>query len=140
MFNRDIPILLFLWLLLSVTVGCKSSTRINMVSNIDEYNEAVKNLSLEDEVVWVNGVWKDVEMTLVGEGTEENEAAVVIHDVQMENVKGLTFKNSRKLNQHLNAIEPVINPKNIAFHSIEGLSFNDNANYRERITIKNPAK
>lgn len=140
MFNRDISILLFLWLLLSITVECKSSTRINMVSNIDDYNEAVKHLYLGDELVWVNGVCKDVELSSVGVDREENEAAVVIRGVQMENVKGLTFKNSPKLKQHLIVTEAVINPKNIAFHSIEGLSFNDNANYRERITIKNPTK
>ncbi len=43
-----------------------------LVHNIDEYNSAVANLKAGDEIILANGVWKDVQLVLKGEGTKES--------------------------------------------------------------------
>ena len=48
-----------------------STSSIN-VANIEELNTAIKDSKPGDNIVLANGVWKDVEIKFIGEGTEES--------------------------------------------------------------------
>ena len=47
-------------------------TKLIKVSNLEELNAAIKDCKAGDEIVLANGVWKDVEIKFLGNGTEEN--------------------------------------------------------------------
>jgi poly(beta-D-mannuronate) lyase len=63
----------FLLCLLILVLSCeqKSNTTSISVSNIDELNDALENPKAGDEIVLVNGVWKDVEIKFRGKGTKD---------------------------------------------------------------------
>ena len=42
-----------------------------LVKNIEQFNEAVANLSPGDEVVLANGIWRDVELVFIANGTPD---------------------------------------------------------------------
>ena len=56
----------FLFLLIPIK---SINARIYPVANIKEFNEVVNTLEAGDEVVFKNGVWKDVELVFYGIGT-----------------------------------------------------------------------
>jgi poly(beta-D-mannuronate) lyase len=67
----------------------------------------------------------------------KNEAAVLLHGVQLAEMNNLNFKNSRKLQLHLIVGEPVIKIKNTTFINSEGIKSNDNAYQTENIKYQN---
>ncbi|QOW10401.1 DUF4957 domain-containing protein [Kaistella flava (ex Peng et al. 2021)] len=48
------------------------STRNIKVNNIKELNSAIKNSTAGDNIILVNGIWKDVQIKFYGNGTKEN--------------------------------------------------------------------
>jgi len=66
----------------------------------------------------------------------KNDAAVLIHGVQLAHMNNLNFLNSKKLKMHLIVGEPVIQLSNITFDGGEGLLSNDDAYQSSNITYK----
>ena len=67
----------------------------------------------------------------------KNEAAIVLHGVQLAEINNLDFKNSRKLKLHLIVGEPVIKLNDIDFDGCEKMISNDEAYQRKNINFKN---
>ncbi|WP_372746130.1 chondroitinase-B domain-containing protein [Lutibacter sp.] len=100
---------LALVIIFSITISCQKQVVSGiLVRNIDEFNSAVANAKAGDEIVLANGVWKDVELVLKGEGTKESpiklkaetEGEVFIEGVsnlkiggKFLEVSGLYFRN-----------------------------------------------
>ena len=63
--------LIFSIFLLLISCNKKSVNSI-LVANKAELKEALKNIKAGDDIVLKNGVWKDVEIQFIGEGTKEN--------------------------------------------------------------------
>ena len=64
------------------------------VSTIDELNTAIENSKAGDNIVLANGVWKDIEIKFVGQGTEHNPitlSAETPGKVFIEGVSNLKF-------------------------------------------------
>ena len=57
-------------------VSTNFSAQEILVSNIDEYKEAIKNAKAGTTIVLKNGEWKDVFLQAYGHGTEENPIVV----------------------------------------------------------------
>ena len=79
-----------------------------LVSNISEFNKAVKNANPGDVITLANGIWKDAELVFEGKGTVENPIKLTVEEkgkVTLEGasnlqlagehliVEGLVFKN-----------------------------------------------
>lgn len=67
----------------------------------------------------------------------KNEAAVLLHGVQLAELNNLQFKDSRKLKLHLLVGEPVIKLASIHFNGGEQIESNDEAYQRTKITYEN---
>lgn len=52
-------------------MSCQNTSNMVLVSNLTELNEAIQNCEPGDNIVMANGVWKDVEIVFVGNGTSE---------------------------------------------------------------------
>jgi poly(beta-D-mannuronate) lyase len=64
---------IFIISLILLFISCKQETaNIVKVANIQELDLAIKNVKPGDEIVLVNGVWKDVAVLFKGNGTKEN--------------------------------------------------------------------
>ncbi|MBU2922613.1 alginate lyase [Winogradskyella psychrotolerans] len=68
---KKITTIICLLVLLTACSKPKISKLIK-VSNLEELNAAIKDCKAGDEIVLANGVWKDVEIKFLGNGTEEN--------------------------------------------------------------------
>jgi poly(beta-D-mannuronate) lyase len=95
----------FFMLLFSCQENSNKSTK---VSNKEELNHAIKNSKPGDNIILTNGIWKDVEIEFIGEGTQnkpitikaENEGEVFIEGISNLKfagnyliVEGLHFRN-----------------------------------------------
>ena len=67
----------------------------------------------------------------------KNEAAVLLHGVQLAEMNNLSFKNSRKLKLHLIVGEPVIKLNTVSIDGGERIESNDDAYQRTDITYQN---
>ncbi|WP_111706745.1 chondroitinase-B domain-containing protein [Lutibacter citreus] len=77
-------------------ISC-NEVAINMirVENIKELNSAIKEARPGDEIVLANGVWKDVEIKFVGQGTEQQPITIKAETagkVFIEGVSNLEFE------------------------------------------------
>ncbi|QIE58087.1 DUF4957 domain-containing protein [Rasiella rasia] len=95
--------------LLFLFVSCNApAEKDNVVSTIDEFNEAVANAKPGDHIILKNGVWQDTELLFEAEGTLENPITLSAEEkgkVLLEGasnlriagnhlvVSGLVFKN-----------------------------------------------
>lgn len=61
--------------LLMISCSKKNQYKI-LVSNAKELNEAIKNGKPGDNIVLKNGIWKDVAIKFIGEGTKENPITI----------------------------------------------------------------
>jgi poly(beta-D-mannuronate) lyase len=121
--------MLCLFIILS---GCKNLKTANLinVSNIDELNAAIKEAKAGDDIVLKDGVYKDVEIKFVGEGTEdepitlsaETPGKVFIEGVSSLEisgnyleVNGLFFRNGHSPKQNIIAFRT--STKDVANHS-----------------------
>lgn len=68
---KRIVSILCLLILISACENQKS-INVNLVSNIDELNNAIANCKAGDHIVLANGIWKDVQIKFRGKGTNEN--------------------------------------------------------------------
>jgi len=62
--------ILQLILIIAVSTNCTNQVDGTLVSNIEEFNEAVKAAEPGDAIVLKNGIWTDVELRFKGNGTE----------------------------------------------------------------------
>ena len=112
-------------------VCCSCSNTLNdiKVSNSNELNAAIENAKPGDNIVLANGVWKDLQIKFIGEGTEnqpitikaETPGQVIIEGVsdlkfggEYLVVDGLYFKNGYSPSDAV--IEFRIDKKTIANH------------------------
>lgn len=113
-------------------VACNESNpaKINTVSNQQELNEAIKNITPGDEIVLKDGVWKDVSIQFYGIGNDENvitlraetpgkvilegNSSLEMGGEYLE-VKGLYFKNGFTTKDAV--IRFKIDDEHIAYHS-----------------------
>lgn len=111
--NRILMRYLFLILLVSISLfGCQepASKKGTLVNDATELKAAIENAQPGDEIILVNGSWKDVEIRFSGEGTAskpitlraETPGKVIIEgesDLKLGGkylvVSGLHFKNGR---------------------------------------------
>lgn len=96
-------------ILLSLTFSCKEIENSGLlVTDVTEFNVAVKNANPGDVITLANGVWKDAELVFEGTGTKEHPIKLTVEDkgrVTLEGasnlqiageyliVEGLIFKN-----------------------------------------------
>lgn len=112
--------------------GCEKpiASKSIRVNDIEALKEAIKNSKAGDDIVMVNGIWKDVQIEFSGQGTEHNPIVlraetpgkVTIEGVsnlkiggQYLIVKDLHFKNGHTPTK--NVIQFKIDDKTIAMHS-----------------------
>ena len=105
--NKILFLFAFLFVLLS---GCKdqSSLTLGLVSNIEEFNEAVSAAQPGDVITLANGVWENAELKFYTNGTEEKPIKLTVETkgkVTLEKesnlriageyliVEGLVFRN-----------------------------------------------
>lgn len=94
--------LFFLW------INTAYSQQNIKVTNLEQFNEAVKKVRPGDKVILANGVWKDAELVFVGKGTAKAPITLTVENkgkVSLEGqsnlriageylvVEGLVFKN-----------------------------------------------
>ncbi len=85
------PFLLYM-LLCCCLYSCKDvQERTNLVQNIEELNEAIKNAKAGDEIVLKNGVWKDVEIKFRGEGSKENPIVLRAETAGKVSIEGQSY-------------------------------------------------
>ena len=121
--------LIFSIFLLLISCNKKSVNSI-LVANKAELKEALKNIKAGDDIVLKNGVWKDVEIQFIGEGTKENpinlsaetSGKVFIEGVSsleisgnFLNVEGLFFRNGHS--PKVNVIAFRTSKEEVANHS-----------------------
>ncbi|WP_458627963.1 chondroitinase-B domain-containing protein [Winogradskyella sp. PC D3.3] len=90
---------LFAISLLVLFLSCNESTKTNkasgqLISNVTELNEAIKNAQPGDNLVLKNGVWKDVEIKFTGQGTKDHPITIKAETegkVFIEGVSNLAF-------------------------------------------------
>ncbi len=47
-----------------------------IVSTLEEFDDAVRNIQAGDELVMANGVWRDVELKFIGNGTAQEKISL----------------------------------------------------------------
>ncbi|WP_297706076.1 chondroitinase-B domain-containing protein [uncultured Eudoraea sp.] len=82
--------------LLFIFNACENKTNQNtkIVSNPEELGEAIKNAQPGDDIVLANGIWKDVQIKFIGEGTEDKPISIKAETpgkVFLEGVSDLKF-------------------------------------------------
>ncbi len=63
---------LILFAFLFLTMSCVKVTDGKLVKNVDEFKNAVKEISPGDKIILANGIWKDAELELVANGKEDS--------------------------------------------------------------------
>ncbi len=106
----------FLTLMACVSKSSMSNTNSVSVNTIEELNSAIENSKPGDNIILANGVWQDVEIKFIGEGTEdspivlkaETEGEVFIEgESNLEisgnflKVNGLFFRNGHSPTQNV---------------------------------------
>ena len=56
--------------------GDKTNPNFKTVSTPEELEEALKNVQAGDNIVLANGIWKDVQIKFIGEGTEDKPITI----------------------------------------------------------------
>jgi len=88
--NRN---LVFLSLII-LMISCKSNVNTTIVNNDAELQNAVSNAKPGDNIVLANGVWNDVQIEFIAEGTEKDPITIraeIEGEVFIEGVSNLTF-------------------------------------------------
>lgn len=95
-----------IFVLLFLGLACNEPK--GLVHNLEEFEQAVKNVQPGDKIILANGVWKDVELVFTGEGTDATPITLTVEEkgkVSLEGqsnlriagkhimVEGLVFKN-----------------------------------------------
>jgi len=72
--RRIITLLYFLFIL----NACADKANLNtiIISTPQELEVAIKNAGAGDNIVLANGIWKDVRIKFIGEGTEEKPITI----------------------------------------------------------------
>tara|TARA_R100001369_G_scaffold69445_1_gene97108 strand:+ start:2585 stop:4894 length:2310 start_codon:yes stop_codon:yes gene_type:complete len=74
--------------------GDKTNPNFKTVSTPEELEEALKNVQAGDNIVLANGIWKDVQIKFIGEGTEDKPITIKAETpgkVFIEGVSDLKF-------------------------------------------------
>ncbi len=90
--KKSLTILSVLFLLLAC--GKKSNLNVIMVNNPVELSNAIAQAKAGDNIVLANGIWKDVQIKFIGEGTKDNPITIKAEtegEVFIEGVSNLTF-------------------------------------------------
>lgn len=118
-------------LLLLLFISCNSVNQSTVVNNAEELQSAISEAEPGDDIVMANGEWSDIQIRLVGHGTEnkpitvraETPGKVIIQgesDLKIGGeyiiVDGLHFKNGRTPSDAV--VEFRINNETIANHCI----------------------
>ncbi|MDD7914346.1 chondroitinase-B domain-containing protein [Polaribacter ponticola] len=69
--------ILFLLLLTGVFFSCENDINNIVVSNANELNIAIDNAKPGDNIVFKNGIYKDLKIKFIGEGTKENPISIM---------------------------------------------------------------
>ncbi|MBT8180810.1 MAG: DUF4957 domain-containing protein [Eudoraea sp.] len=82
--------------MLIVLFSCENKTSLNtrIVNSPEELGEAIKNAQPGDNIVLANGIWKDVQIKFIGEGTEDKPITIKAETpgkVFIEGVSDLKF-------------------------------------------------
>ena len=64
--------LLFSLLIIISFLSCNKNQELHLVSNANKLNEVIKKAKPGDHIVLKNGIYKDVQIKFIGEGTKEN--------------------------------------------------------------------
>ena len=83
------------FLLIMISISCTNTTTNDLlVNNQDELNDAITNAQAGDNIVLANGIWKDVQIKFIGEGTEDKPITIKAESpgkVFIEGVSDLQF-------------------------------------------------
>ncbi|RTE53534.1 DUF4957 domain-containing protein [Arenibacter aquaticus] len=104
--RRKVTLLYFLFVLSACTDKTNQNTK--MVNTPEELETAIKKAQAGDNIVMANGIWKDLQIKFIGEGTEDNPIVIKaetpgkviiegVSDLKLGGkylvVKGLHFRN-----------------------------------------------
>ena len=67
---------LFCFLFIIGACGEKTNLNTKTVGTPEELEEAIKNVQAGDNIVMANGIWKDVQIKFIGEGTEDKPITI----------------------------------------------------------------
>ncbi len=127
-------ILAALFLEMGLTYSCGDSLAPkHLVSNIDEFNQAVSEASPGDVITLANGIWENAELLFEAEGTEEAPITLTVEEKGKVLLQGQS--NLRIAGQYL-LVEGLVF-KNGYTPTNEVISFkkdNDNLAYHTRVT------
>ena len=85
---------LFFLGIIALLISCKSNVNTTIVNNDAELQNAISNAKPGDNIVLANGVWKDVQIEFIAEGTEKDPITIKAEtegEVFIEGVSNLTF-------------------------------------------------
>ncbi|MEZ4888824.1 MAG: polysaccharide lyase 6 family protein [Chitinophagales bacterium] len=100
--------ILLLCILSSMSCSNSTAQTTGLVHNLEEFKKTVESAKAGDKIILANGVWKDVELVFVGEGTEKAPITLTVEEkgkVTLEGqsnlrmageylvIEGLVFKN-----------------------------------------------
>jgi poly(beta-D-mannuronate) lyase len=74
-----------------VACGNTETDSLNLVSDIEELNAAIKNSKAGDNIVLANGIWKDVEIKFRGKGTKDNPITLKAETSGKVTIEGLSY-------------------------------------------------
>ena len=83
----------------SDTEVSKAEASNGLVTNQQEFNEAVKNAQPGDIIVMQNGVWNDFEMVFDAQGTKDNPITLTVQEKGKVIISGQS--NLRLAGEHL---------------------------------------
>ncbi|TQO37955.1 poly(beta-D-mannuronate) lyase [Arenibacter algicola] len=90
--TRLVTLLCFLFII--GACGEKTNLNTKTVSTPQELEEAIKNVQAGDNIVMANGIWKDIQIRFIGEGTEDKPITIKAETpgkVFIEGVSDLKF-------------------------------------------------
>ncbi|MBN3581562.1 polysaccharide lyase 6 family protein [Algoriphagus aestuarii] len=130
MITRKYIVQLICCLTLGFFLAQESKASVTLVQNMDQYKTATKSLIPGDTIMLANGIWKDAELILQGNGTLEKPIVLIAEtpgEVFLEGksnlsiggnyliVKGLVFRNGFTPSSEVISFR--IDSENLAFHS-----------------------
>jgi len=81
-----------------ILFSCQENLNKNIkVSNKEELNQAIENSKPGDNIVLANGVWKDIQIEFIGEGTKDKPITIMAEsegEVFIEGISDLKFSGN----------------------------------------------
>jgi len=98
MHKTNMRLALFLVIFLTINIGLLSCEKQkgetvdgNLVGNVTEFNEAVKNAQPGDRIVLASGVWEDAELIFKAKGTADQPVTLTVEEKGKTTLEGQSY-------------------------------------------------